>query len=70
MVLQAVEVSQITKRSKSFVPDQLNLLCAVHCKMVLFTFNFPLFKFLSCWSLNGLESNLDSYQARDEFGLL
>ena len=62
MVLQAVEVSQITKHSKSCTCDQPNLLCAVRCKMVLFTLKFPLFKFLSCWSLNGLESNLDSYQ--------
>ena len=62
MVLQAVEVPQVTKHSNSFVPDQLNLLCAILCKMVLFTFKFSLSKFLSCWSLNGLESNLDSYQ--------
>ena len=41
MVLQVVEVSQIIKHSNSFVPDQLNLLCAVRCKMVLFKFKFP-----------------------------
>ena len=70
MVLQAVEVSQIIKCSKFFhTCDQLNLLCAVQCKMVLYTFKFPLFKFLSCyWSSNGLESNLDSCQVK--FGSL
>ena len=61
MVLQAaVEVSPITKCSKFFrTCDQLNLLCAVQCKMVLFMFKFPC---SNCWSLNGLESNLDPYQ--------
>ena len=41
MVLQAVEVSQIIKRSKSFVPVISSTCCAVQCKMVLFTFKFP-----------------------------
>ena len=46
MVLQAVEVSQITKHSKFFHTfDQLNLLCSeveFDCyKMILFAFNFP-----------------------------
>ena len=42
MVLQVVEVSQITKHSKFFrTYDQLNLLCVVRCKMVLFMFKFP-----------------------------
>ena len=58
MVLQAVEVSQIIKHSKSFIPVISSTCCAVHCKMVLSTPKFPLFKFLSCWSSNGLESNL------------
>ena len=29
MVLQVVEVSQITKHSNSFIPDQLNRLCSL-----------------------------------------
>ena len=47
MVLQAVEVSQITKTFLNyFVPfDQLNLLHSEVkfdcCKMILFKFNFP-----------------------------
>ena len=44
MVLQAVEVSQITKHSKSFVPVISSTCCAVkfdHCKMILFAFDFP-----------------------------
>ena len=70
MGLQAVEVSQITKHSNSFVPVISSTCCAVRCKMVLFTFKSPCSNsFLSCcWSLNGLESNLDSYQVK--FGLL
>ena len=65
MVLQAVEVSRIMKCSKSFIPVISPTCCAVKfdcCKMILFTFKFPLFKFFSCWSSNGLESNLNSYQ--------
>ena len=59
MVLEEVEVSQITKCSNFLI---LSYLCSAqlvvkfnHCKMILFTFNFPV------WSWNGLESNLNSY---------
>ena len=47
MVLEEVEVSQITKTflfSNSFIPVFSSTCCEVkfdHCKMILFTFNFP-----------------------------
>ena len=57
MVLQAVEISQIIKCSNPFIPVFSS---TVVWWMNLFTFNCCS---SPCWSLNGLECNLNSFQA-------